>query len=122
MKVSVEKPGSPAQVLVHFGKKGMKWGVRQAYAQRQGSIAARERRVGKGGGSKIEKFRVHGTTSGVGLRKAGGSFKKAASNRSVRTAAHAKRISTGKATTMDVLRFYGTLRTSDIIAGQRKRK
>lgn len=28
MLVSVEKPGSPAEVLEHFGKKGMRWGVR----------------------------------------------------------------------------------------------
>lgn len=28
MKVSVEKPGSPEEVLEHFGRKGMKWGVR----------------------------------------------------------------------------------------------
>ena len=26
--ISVEKPGSPEEVLEHFGKKGMKWGVR----------------------------------------------------------------------------------------------
>ena len=26
--ISVEKPGSPAEMLEHFGKKGMKWGVR----------------------------------------------------------------------------------------------
>ena len=30
MEVSVEKPGSPEEVLAHFGKKGMKWGVRNA--------------------------------------------------------------------------------------------
>lgn len=29
MRVSVEKPGSPAEVLEHFGKKGMKWGIRR---------------------------------------------------------------------------------------------
>ena len=30
MLVSVEKPGSPAEVLEHFGTKGMRWGVRKA--------------------------------------------------------------------------------------------
>ena len=28
MEVSVKKPGSPEEVLAHFGKKGMRWGVR----------------------------------------------------------------------------------------------
>lgn len=30
MKVSVEKPGSPGDILEHVGVKGMKWGVRKA--------------------------------------------------------------------------------------------
>jgi hypothetical protein len=30
MEVSVEKPGSPADILEHFGTKGMKWGVRKS--------------------------------------------------------------------------------------------
>ena len=29
MKVSVEKPGSPSEILEHHGVKGQKWGVRQ---------------------------------------------------------------------------------------------
>ena len=29
MQISVEKPGSPAEVLEHFGTKGMHWGVRK---------------------------------------------------------------------------------------------
>jgi hypothetical protein len=28
--ISVEKPGSPEEILEHFGRKGMKWGVRKA--------------------------------------------------------------------------------------------
>jgi hypothetical protein len=32
MKISVEKPGSPEDILEHFGAKGMKWGVRKEQA------------------------------------------------------------------------------------------
>ena len=38
MLVSIEKPGSPSEVLEHFGTKGMHWGVRK---QRSSSSTAR---------------------------------------------------------------------------------
>lgn len=43
MRVSVEKPGSPEDVLEHFGKKGMKWGHRKAKITSADIIGARVR-------------------------------------------------------------------------------
>lgn len=40
MKVSVKKPGSPAEVLEHSGVKGMSWGVRRAATKSAGREAA----------------------------------------------------------------------------------
>lgn len=40
MQVSVEKPGSPAEVLEHFGTKGMRWGVRKAVDKSIGTKTA----------------------------------------------------------------------------------
>jgi ribosomal protein S8 len=54
MKVSVEKPGTPGE-LVHHGVKGMKWGVRKEQAssgaRRAGSVA---KKVGKGLGKAAD--------------------------------------------------------------------
>jgi hypothetical protein len=44
MLVSVEKPGSPAETLVHFGKKGMKWGVRNTPKSGGGGGGGRSRK------------------------------------------------------------------------------
>jgi len=56
VKLSVEKPGSPLEILEHHGVKGMKWGVRQRsqYAgQKAGKAAAGE--VRKAGGGRREQ-------------------------------------------------------------------
>lgn len=54
--ISVEKPGSPEEILEHFGTKGMKWGTRKRYVERLKGTAARERRVATGTGSFKDKF------------------------------------------------------------------
>ena len=38
--ISVEKPGSPAEMLEHFGVKGQKWGVRKAVVKVAGTPGA----------------------------------------------------------------------------------
>lgn len=50
MEVSVQKPGSPEEVLAHFGAKGMKWGVRksrQTSKQAGGVKAGKIKRTGR---------------------------------------------------------------------------
>lgn len=37
--ITVDKPGSPSEILEHFGKKGMKWGVRNEAVRSAGSTA-----------------------------------------------------------------------------------
>lgn len=46
--LSVEKPGTPAEILEHHGTKGMKWGVRKSsreFAGRFPTSAARTREI-----------------------------------------------------------------------------
>ena len=38
--ISVEKPGSPAEMVEHFGTKGMKWGVKKAVVKVAGTPGA----------------------------------------------------------------------------------
>lgn len=120
MIVSIEKPGTPEE-LVHYGKKGMKWGVRKAYAQSASARGATQRRVGEGKGSTVDKLRVHGTTSYLSLSRAAltgrPGFKGAALVRAERTEAHVQRIETGRATAHDVLRMAGTISMNDIYRG-----
>lgn len=116
MKVSVSKPGSPGDVLEHHGKKGMKWGVRNAYEARISRGAARNRRVGEGGGSFRDKARTHLSTSNARLMVSKG-FQDAALNRAISTERHVQRMKTGKANVIDQLRFIGNVRPSDIVRG-----
>lgn len=130
MKVSVEKPGSPTDILEHHGKKGMKWGVRNAYVQSVRTRAARQRRVSKGQGSKADKLRTHLTTSAASIdrgrnakgrtRGIKGAFKGGARARAISSEQHAKRMENGKATVFDIVRMAGTIKVSDIVKGSRK--
>jgi hypothetical protein len=57
--ISVEKPGSPSEILEHHGVKGQKWGVRQRSqlaGTRAGKSAAKEAR--KSGSGRVEQRRV----------------------------------------------------------------
>lgn len=125
MKVAVEKPGSPEEIL-HFGKKGMKWGVRQRYLASVQSRGARQRRVATGRGSVGDKAKTHLTTSNLSLIRAAKAgkpgFKGAALVRAQRSEAHAARIKAGKMTTHDLLRMAGSITMKDITGIGSKRK
>ena len=57
--ISVEKPGSPTEVLEHHGTKGMKWGVRQEFRARNPTS-----------GQKADAIRLARAKSNVKLQKA----------------------------------------------------
>lgn len=113
--IPVEKPGSPAAVLEHFGKKGMKWGVRNRYMARISSTGARDRRVGKGGGSKLDRLQSNLTTNPVRMLQAKGNVNKAAAIKGKSKEDHIRRMKTGKATTMDLLRATASVRVTDLV-------
>jgi hypothetical protein len=115
VKVSVEKPGTPGE-LVHHGVKGQRWGVRRAYLNRVSRTAARNRRVGEGSGSAKDKFQTHLTTSNYRLSKSR-SYKKAALDRATSAEDHVRRIENGQTTVRDVLRYTGGVRITDIVRG-----
>ena len=61
--ISVEKPGSPAEVLEHVGKKGMKWGVRN---KTPGYVT---RGRAKNAGKEAYKSEIAKARSGLGQPK-----------------------------------------------------
>lgn len=95
--------------LTHYGVKGMRWGVRKA---RTGDIAVQRtvlNRVASGDGSRRDKLNALGLSGGlIKVRKTGG-LEKAAAKTSAELQAESDRLSSGKATTKDVLNAYGSV-------------
>jgi hypothetical protein len=101
--------------LSHYGKRGMKWGVR-----RRGRIE-RHVKVGKGKGNIIDKTRVHTTFNPIDLAKTR-SFKKSAARKGARFERRNERIATGKAKLFkDIIPTYGAARPNDIFPSVRSK-
>ncbi len=94
--------------LVHYGVKGMKWGVRKAYTGRLNVRASRAERVASGKGTLRDKAVTLGGMTPYGAIKSRGSLKKDAARRAKNLRAQEKRLATGKAKTADLLKAYGT--------------
>lgn len=97
-----------SEELTHYGVKGMKWGVRKARTGRLNVRASRLERVASGKGSFRDKAVTVGGTSAYRAVKARGSLKKEAARRAENLRGQEKRLATGKAKTMDLLKAYGT--------------
>lgn len=95
--------------LQHFGVKGMKWGVRKAYASRVSTRADQLERVSKGEGSAKDKF-----VSPLS--------KKQAAKQAQTLRERADRLENGRATVRDLLAFYGGVNISDVMQARRVRK
>lgn len=112
---------TPGEALLHYGVKGMKWGVRKAYTTRVSAAAARDRKVGNKEGATLgEKIQTHGKTTYPELIRSGGSLTKAALNRADRDEAHVARINSGQGTSKDVLKMVGSVRFADIVRAQKR--
>jgi hypothetical protein len=94
-----EKPD--VDELIHYGKKGMRWGVRQQYR------LDRANAVAKGTASRATKARFAITeTSGLSIARGGG-VKGAAASKAKQLGARKERIERGDATVKDLLANYG---------------
>ena len=112
--------GSPSPgELVHYGVKGMKWGVRKARTGDLNVRASRNERVAAGKGSLTDKVVTLGGSSAARLITSGG-LKKEAARRAADKRAQIERLSTGKAKASDVLRAYGTVSVASLVGSMFK--
>jgi hypothetical protein len=92
--------------LIHYGVKGMKWGVRKAHTGNLNKAASRLERVASGNGSLRDKIGAASTSSVYGLAKRG--LKGNSAHRAEKIRAAEKRLATGKAKVGDILNAYGS--------------
>ena len=94
--------------LAHYGKKGMKWGVRKGYVERQRATGEALVRAGTGQGTKAQRIGTRYATSRLAYSN------KALEKAGHKKIDHAQRLQSGHATIRDKLQFYGTTNMLDI--------
>lgn len=109
---------SPQAWLAHYGVRGMKWGVRRRYNEKQGNRVRRLDRVAKGKGSAGDKLKALGESSLLELAANGG-LKNTARIHSEATKKHLQRVNSGKKKAADLLIIAGNLSLGDVLAGGR---
>lgn len=90
------------KTLSHYGKKGMKWGVRG-----ETSRLSRLDRVASGTGSRADKTRVALTEVSTSSVKKNQGLSGAAANKAANIRIREERISLGKASVKDILARHG---------------
>jgi UDP-N-acetylenolpyruvoylglucosamine reductase len=113
---------TPEEWLAHFGVRGMKWGVRKKYNERQTKKIDSLKRVADGKGTARDKLKALSGSSAAELVANKGLKNTAKKHAEVRQA-HLDRINKGEAKTSDLVRMYGSMSTVDLInAGRNKNR
>ena len=69
--ITESKPGSPEEVLAHFGKKGMKWGVRRTPPSgSRSAVTSKFNKKNPSSGAKADAIRLARAKSNVNFQKA----------------------------------------------------
>lgn len=103
--------------IIHYGVKGMKWGVRKARTGNLNQHATKLERAAAGPGSKRATTYAALHTPLSSIRKQG--LRKAAASEAKKSRAEIDRLAKGKATAGDVLRAYGSVTIAQLIGSAR---
>lgn len=109
----IENQEAVEDFLEHVGVKGMKWGVR-----RERRNQARFR-AGQKGGPKVSKVRALGSVNLYDIARGRG-ITGGAQRKALRVQGQLDRFDAGQATTMDVIKRYGSTRVSDLVPVREK--
>lgn len=112
----IQKKTPPGE-LVHYGVKGMTWGVRKARTGQLDDHATRLEKVAAGKGKLGDKHYALTRTSAVGAARRG--LKKQSAIEAQKARSEIERLATGKAKISDVLRAYGSANVTDVIRSRR---
>ena len=116
-----ERIKSPSQetALIHYGVKGMRWGVKKGRTGDLNVKASRHERVASGKGSLTDKVVTIGGSTAANLAMRG--LKGEAARRAKNERAQIERLSTGKAKVSDLLKAYGTASIYSVVGSANTR-
>ena len=112
--ISVEKPGSPEEVLEHFGKKGMKWGVHKAVIK-SGAF----KRLSKASEANVQRYNARQTAKRE--RKQARDLQKGITAKKVVIGVGVGIVATGAVYTAYKMKQNGNLKLSSVTMGSKKR-
>jgi hypothetical protein len=119
--VTKRTPEEYEMELLHFGVKGMKWGVKKAYIDRVSKRTSHFGRVADGTASKGDKVRTVLTTPFKDMALGGG-LKGGAARVDARVKDHLDRVEKGKKNLKDTLALVSGVSVGDIVKGAKLAK
>lgn len=115
----------PDEFLAHYGKKGMKWGVRKSEGgggvkPGGGADKLHEYRKKKAANTTVGQSLMSNTgISGIDIIRAKGNVKKAVATKNLSNVARIERVQRGEGSVRDVLSVYGTTTLVDVYKSRR---
>ena len=103
------------EFLAHYGKKGMKWGQRN---RESSQVLAYKKQQAANTTVRQSLTRTNGVT-GLDVIKNRGNVRKAVASRNQKNVDTIERVQKGQASTVDILKVYGSISVHDVYKSRR---